>query len=299
MSLIYPDDEHWPKLCLASHTNGRATKYQMNCRRAALWALTETLQPATVRQVFYQATIHGIAPKTELGYDAVQRCLAELRLDYGMPFGWLVDNSRWMRKPRSYDSMEAMLRITAETYRRSLWVDATSYVEIWLEKDALSGTLYDVTAEFDVPLMVARGYSSLTFLKESAEVIAGRDKPCFIYHAGDWDPSGQNAADNIELRLREFAPDADITFTKLAVTPEQIAAWNLPSRPTKTSDSRSVTWQGGDSVELDAIHPQTLRALIRTAIEQHVDERQLDIIRTAEESERELLRNWRPNGNHP
>jgi hypothetical protein len=154
--------------------------------------------------------------------------------------------------------------------------------------------LYDVTAEFDVPLMVARGYSSLTFLKQSAEVIAEQERPTFIYHAGDWDPSGQNAADNIEDRLREFAPDADITFVKLAVTPEQIAEQDLPSRPTKASDSRSVNWTGGDSVELDAIHPTTLRELIRNAIEQHVDERQLEIIRTAEESERELLRTWRP-----
>jgi hypothetical protein len=299
--LIYPDDEDWPKLCRASQTKpgSRATRHQMDCRRAALWALTETLQPATVRQVFYQATIHGIVEKTENGYDKVQACLAELRLDYGMSFNWLVDNSRWMRKPRSYDSLEDMLRISAQTYRRSLWLDADSYLEIWLEKDALSGTLYDITAEFDVPLMVARGYSSLTFLKQSAEAIAAQDKPVWIYHCGDWDPSGQNAADNIGQRLQEFARDADITFVKLAVTSEQIAEWDLPSRPTKASDSRSATWTGGDSVELDAIHPESLRAMVRAVIEQHVDQHKLETLRVAEESERELLRSWRPNGATP
>ena len=120
MSLIYPGAADWPALCLASRTNGRATKDQMACRRAALWALTETLQPATVRQVFYQATVHGIVPKTENGYDKVQDCLVKLRLDYDMPFAWMVDNTRWMRKPRSYDSIEHALQITAQTYRRSL-----------------------------------------------------------------------------------------------------------------------------------------------------------------------------------
>jgi hypothetical protein len=46
--LIYPDDEDWPALCLACRTNGRATKHQMGCCRAALWALVETLRPADV-----------------------------------------------------------------------------------------------------------------------------------------------------------------------------------------------------------------------------------------------------------
>ena len=294
--MIYPDDDDWPGLCQASRTNGRATQRQMNWRRAALWALTETLQPATVRQIYYQATVHGIVDKSEQGYDKVQACLVELRLDYGMPFDWLVDNTRWMRKPRSYSSLEHALQVTAQTYRRSLWHQAGVNVEIWCEKDALAGVLYDVTAEYDVPLMVARGYSSITFLKQSAETIEAQEKPAFIYHFGDWDPSGQDAADNIEARLQEFAPEADITFEKVAVQPEQIEAWNLPSRPTKTSDTRSAKWRGGESVELDAIDPNRLRALVRAVIEEHVDEDQLAVIRVAEESERELIKAWRPNG---
>jgi len=35
---------------------------------------------------------------------------------------------------------------------------------------------------------------------------------------------------------------------------------------------------------------------VRAAIEQHVDERQIATIRTVEESERAILRHWRPNG---
>ena len=40
----------------------------------------------------------------------------------------------------------------------------TRYVEIWLEKDALAGVLVDVTSRYDVPLMVTRGYPSMSFL---------------------------------------------------------------------------------------------------------------------------------------
>ena len=60
--------------------------------------------------------------------------------------------------------MQDALEETARLYRKSLWADADAYVEIWLEKDALSGVVYPVTSQFDVPLMVARGYASLSFL---------------------------------------------------------------------------------------------------------------------------------------
>jgi hypothetical protein len=285
------DDMTFAEVCVASQTNGsRATQRQMQARRIALWTLTRHFAPATVRQIFYQATVHGIVPKIEAGYDQVQRCLVELRLDYNLPFDWIVDNTRWMRKPRSHNSLADALRFTAETYRRSLWADADCYIEVWCEKDALAGVLYPVTSEFDIPLMVSRGYSSITFLKDSAEYIEARGKPAFIYHFGDWDPSGQDAANNIERRLREFALDAEIYFQKIAVTPVQIAEWDLPTRPTNASDSRSFAWAGGDSVELDAIDPNRLRDLVRACIEHHIDRHKLAILRTAEESERALLR---------
>ena len=59
-----------------------------------------------------------------------------------------------------------------------------------MEKDALSGVLYDVTREFDVPLMVTRGYPSLTFMHSAADKINEINKPTHIYYFGDHDPSG-------------------------------------------------------------------------------------------------------------
>jgi hypothetical protein len=39
---------------------GRATAAQMAARRSALWMICEEIQPCTVRQVFYQATVRGL-----------------------------------------------------------------------------------------------------------------------------------------------------------------------------------------------------------------------------------------------
>ncbi len=79
-----------------------------------------------------------------------------------------------MRKPRSFSGIEHAIEATARTYRRALWDDTDAYAEIWLEKDALAGVVVDVTEKYDVPLMVARGYSSLSFLYSAAEAMAGR-----------------------------------------------------------------------------------------------------------------------------
>ena len=54
------------------------------------------------------------------------------------------------------------------------------------------------------------------------------------------------------------------------MTEEQIARWTLPAWPTKTPDSRSKGI-GGESVELDAIPPATLRAVVRGGAERHID----------------------------
>jgi hypothetical protein len=261
----------------------------MASRADALLDIAEEAQPCTVRQVFYQATVRGIVEKTETGYAKVQRLLADLRLNGALPWGWIADNTRWQRKPKTWNSIEELLKETARTYRRAVWPNADAYVEIWLEKDALAGVLYPVTSRWDVPLMVTRGYSSLTFLNESASYIDELDKPAFLYHFGDFDPSGQDAAAKIASTLREMAPDAEIHFTQTAVRPWQIDYWKLPTRPTKITDSRAKRWTGGESVELDAIEANELRALCELEITQHVDRRQLKALEVAEESERELL----------
>lgn len=269
--------------------NRRATQRDMAVRNEALVRIVNEVAPCSVRQVYYQATVHGIVEKTEAGYDKVQRALVDLRRSGRIPYRKITDNTRWQLKPRTYDNLKDALERTAALYRRAVWSDVDAYCEIWLEKDALAGVVHPVTAAFDVPLMVARGFSSLSFLHSAGEDIAALDKPAHIYHLGDHDPSGVCAGEKIEESLRHFAPKAEIHFQRLAVLPEQIRDWKLPSRPTKTTDSRAKTFGYAESVELDAIHPAQLRSMVREAIEQHLPSDQMAVLKVAEDSEREML----------
>jgi hypothetical protein len=167
------------------------------------------------------------------------------------------------------------------------------YVEEWCEKDALAGVLYDITAQWDVPLMVTRGYASLSFLYEAGEYLRTLNVPVFLYYFGDWDPSGVDIPRKVEADLRDFAPDNAVTFARVAVNPDQIHAWSLPTRPTKGRDSRSKSFVG-ESVEVDAIPPGYLRQLVANCIEQHMNQDALHATIVAEESERQLLQLFDP-----
>jgi hypothetical protein len=88
-----------------------------------------------------------------------------------------------------------------------------------------------------VPIYVARGFASETFLYSTAQDILYDDKQAVIYQLGDHDPSRVLAWEHTENKLTEFVDDrVDLEFERLAVTPAQIAEHNLPLRPTKKSN---------------------------------------------------------------
>ena len=119
--------------------------------------------------------------------------MTDMRLSGELPFDRVIDESRRVRVTQTFDNVAEAIAHTAEFYRRSALREADDYLEIWLEKDALSGVLWDVTSEYDVPLMVSRGMPSLTFLYASACAIrraAEKGKGTYIYQFGDHDPSG-------------------------------------------------------------------------------------------------------------
>ena len=193
-----------------------------------------------------------------------------------------------MRKPTTYDSLADALRQTAATYRRALWNDQDAYVEIWCEKDTLAGILMEETEPWDVPLMVVRGFSSETYLFEASQTIGSMDKPAYLYLLTDHDPSGLASAKDVSRKIAGFLPGLPCTVERVAVTEAQIAAWNLPTRPTKMSDSRSRGFTG-ESVELDAIPPATLRSLVRDCIERHIDPTVLQRTKHTEALEMETM----------
>jgi hypothetical protein len=279
----------------------RRSKADIDSIKKAIRDVIREDPPMTVRQVFYQLVTRGVIEKTEIEYQrTVIRLMTDMRLSGELRWDWVVDESRRGRFTQTFDNITDAIEHTAKYYRRSALREADDYLEIWCEKDALAGALWDVTSEYDVPLMVSRGMPSLTFLHGSAMAIrraARWGKDSYIYQFGDHDPSGVLIPQTIERRLEELCAGLACPpplVRRVALTEKHITEFNLPTRPTKREGNRHANGFGGDSVELDALPPQVLRDMVREVIEWHIAPGMVAALREAEESERELLRAWRP-----
>ncbi len=118
------------------------------------------------------------------------------------------------------------------------------------------------------------------------------DRPYYVYYLGDFDRSGRDAAKSLEEKLTRFADDEgiEVVFENIAVTLDQIRVLGLPTRPHKRNSPADRAWPHAYACELDAIPPDNIRELVEQAISVHVDQDELDILKVAEESERDLLR---------
>jgi hypothetical protein len=246
--------------------------------------------PMTDRQLFYQLVTRKVVAKEERQYQTVCRLVGEMRLDGTLLWEWISDITRRIRQPQTYASPAEALVALSSWYKRGLWDAQDCLVVIMCEKDAMLGVLEQETRPYQVPVVITRGFPSLSLLHDLAELIEEQDKPVFIYYYGDHDPSGVWIDRSIEERLLDLAPTADLTFERVAVLPEQIEELGLPTRPTKNHPRNTHARDfDGDSVELDAIPAATLRAMVRACIERHVDQDALEEVRKAEEADKETL----------
>jgi hypothetical protein len=267
--------------------------------RAAIIEILADDHPQTVRQVFYQLVTRDVIEKTEKEYQGtVIRLLTEMRLGGAVQWSWIADESRRTSVTQTFDNITDALEDTAKFYRRSAMRESDVYIEIWSEKEALAGIIYEAASDYDVPVVVSKGMPSLTQVYRSFSHIhdaAMADKESFIYQFGDHDPTGCLIPETIKRRLGEFCAQYRIeppVVERIALTEAQIAEYRLPTRPTKRKGNTHALGFEGDSVELDALPSAILRDLVRECIERHINQTELEVLREAERSERMQLRQF-------
>ena len=248
----------------------------------ALVDIVEGDSPMTVRQTFYQAEVAGLVPKDEDGYKLVLARLVVVRERFitvakgpSLDPDLIIDPSRKIDRVPTWADLPRFLDTVKNWYRRDLWRDQRGALPIILiEKEALAGIVRSVTDDYAVPLIATHGSPSITVMKDLANFIGERHVA--IYQFGDHDPMGENIPRQCEKALRLFGLGLGQVIRE-ALTPEQVARWKLPSRPTKASGAgdhlgRAFKAEYGDSVELDALTTTRLRELVENAITRHVDQ---------------------------
>jgi hypothetical protein len=174
-----------------------------------------------------------------------------------------------------WDGPESMLRSAARGYTITKWDGQPEYLEVWVEKDALSEVIEQVAGRWDVTSFACKGSPSTSAMHDAALRLRAEErqgKKTTVIYLGDHDPTGIDISRDIQARLTLFWSDAVVD--RIALNWDQITD-DLPPSPVKVTDSRTsgyIEQFGTDECwELDAMEPQALDALIEAAILTHLD----------------------------
>lgn len=246
--------------------------------------------PQSVRHVFYRMTNPRLpepVEKSERGYRHVQDRMVKLRRAKRLPFGWISDATRRGYHTPTFRNESDFLRSMKGHYRADLWQHADTYCEVWTESRSIAGVVEDDCRELAVSLYPAGGFTSITLAFQSAEAInyyAG-GRPVVIFYIGDFDPAGVLIDVALERELREhLSAGIELHFKRIAITEEQIVAFDLPTKPRKDTDRRALHIR--ETVEAEAMPAGILRDMLRQNIEKLLPARALMVAKAEEDSAR-------------
>lgn len=263
----------------------RASRAEIEQRHDDLVRLAHEHGPCSVRHLFYRAVVEGLPgiTKNDSGYAKVQRSILDLRRLGRIPYHLIVDSTRWVRRPGTWNGVDEFLSEVTGQYRRDLWSRSVHSIEVWCESESIAGTVADTTYMWGVPLFVCRGQSSETFAWNAAQAWKQRtDRDNIVIYIGDHDPAGLEIEANLRTKLESFSGDTAY-WSRLGVTWTQAQSLDLPGTKPKKPYGFAL------AVEAEALPPRLLIELLDDEIGQYADQQELDALYAAEKSERELL----------
>lgn len=230
----------------------------------------------TLRQLYYQLVSRDVIPNVPEEYKKLGSLLVKGRMAGVVDWEAIEDRIRVPKIPYWVNDIEDALEDTINHYRLDRMEGQDYYIEVWCEKDALSGIISRVTEKFHIRLMINRGYSSASAMYRAAkrfqsQIDANSRLPYLIY-LGDHDPSGLDMIRDIKERMLEFGVEIEVNH--IALTMNQIDEFNPPPNPAKITDPRAKWYLrlfGDMSWEVDALKPEDLTAILNLSINNLID----------------------------
>ena len=245
----------------------------------------------TLRQLYYQFVARGIIQNSQKEYDKLGVVVSKARLAGLIDWDAIIDRTRTTEGNTHFDSPGDILSVAADQYKLNTRATQETYIEVWVEKEALVGVIARAANPLDVGYMSCRGYVSQSAMYRAAQrFIAQTVEKCVLLHLGDHDPSGIDMSRDIQDRLTMF--NADVEVKRIALNEEQVRQYSPPPNPAKTTDSRYDSYirrYGDESWELDALDPKVISVLIDDAVAEYTDEeRWQELIQLEQEHKKRL-----------
>jgi DNA topoisomerase VI subunit A len=274
----------------------------MEALRTAIHDLARDNKVCTVRQIYYLGIGRYWDKDTggkRKNYSMVVRLAGQMREDEQLPWHWISDNTRWVRRPNMYLSADDALETWIANYRRDLWAYQPRKVEVWCESDSIAGVIQPITLHYGVELFVCRGQSSKAYVREAAMDYKADGRPVHILYVGDWDPSGLAIENAVGERMARYGDqDAPLRFERVAVTAADVQSDRYTAHASNRKDTNFKRFESlcaeerldaNVAVEVEAIPPRELRSRLEAAIEAQMDGHEWEVAKAAEQSEIEHL----------
>lgn len=255
----------------------------------------------TLRQLYYQFVSRDLMANTVQNYKRLGSIVSDGRMAGLIDWSRIEDRGRVPEMPSQWPSAASLARAAANAFRLPRWNGQRSYVEVWIEKQALVGVLAPLADELHVTLMANKGYSSQSAMRDAAlryqrnievmgRMVGKPVQPCLAY-LGDHDPSGNDMVRDIRERMELFGVRG-LLVDRLALTREQINEHQPPPNPAKVTDSRFEAYRrehGDYSWELDALDPPLLQSIVRDWVVGRRDDRTYRMMLRDEDRQRSAL----------
>ena len=261
--------------------DGRGTtREQISALRARILQIIRAQHPQSAPQLFYQMLDSSAFAyvKKGGGERKIQRLILQMRREGLIPWSWIVDPTRDTKRwDVGYDDVANWLGYNGGNYTTDYWATTVGiHVELWCESRGMAGSIRSAAEKWRSVLVGFGGQPSDSLLYECAERINRRDYPTLVVFLGDLDPHGMMIEEAPRRKLQEqwiCNPD----WTRLLVTPDQIATYNLP------------TDESGKLVQAEAFPVAEVLALIDEAFSSIGDLDEIESLRRREQAEMDCL----------
>lgn len=211
----------------------------------------------TLRQLFYRRVSIQLLPNTTSAYKTLSRQTAKARRNGDFPA--LIDPTRAIHRYSTFSGPIEARNWLVRTYRRDRTENQDVSIYLGVEKKGIVEQLTSWFGDLAIPILALGGYSSQTYVDEIIQDAEEQDRPAVLVYAGDFDASGEDIDRDFLERTGCFAE-----VVRIALTSEQVEAYELPQQPGKPSDPRAPRFvrRYGSlvQVELDALPPDILHA---------------------------------------
>ena len=230
----------------------------------------------TLRQLYYQFVSRRILPNTERSYKNLGSIISNARRAGMISWTAIHDPNRTLITYTFEEDAGNLIKNLQHALLFDQWKRQEVYLEVWVQKDALTNVVGRACRRWNVPYMACKGYLSSSHSWRAGQrfkAASERGQHSILIYLGDHDPEGLDMQNDHDKRLSLFSDGASFEVRRIALNRDQIDQYTPPPNYAKVSSTRyrEYTKNMVLNVELDALEPSVIDNLLDTAIREYID----------------------------